>query len=284
MQTKSEYFELNGKECGFLYFNSPAHLVNTVIESKDLVNNDDERTDFIYGKHFPDFASTRDAALRGVPSKLTLKYINEVRREFQELQKVKVLMQQATSIRKRRVFQDHGDELCIDRVLTGSQEHWSKMKRTTIPKTVRLAINYCFSHTNTEKTAARMAAILAVAVELIQRAGKPVEVIGLGVSHKITDYLTGESGSIVTLKNANEPMDIQKIASVGNLGFLRCFTWSSWHKLKGNIIPDYGMSMGTTAALLERLNIQHLIERKHVEGTTNENGTELLESIFKTIN
>ena len=152
--------------------------------------------------------------------KLARKY----RQEF-ENSKLTEITDNVKSVKRKRRFNDNDGELDIERVMAGSDDYWSKMRRDGKQKIVRLGINCSISGNNDTKTFSRIVALASVFAELLEYLGYGVEIYGCFLykpaSNAGRDRKYNWIGFQFPVKGATEPLDFDRIYSLGLQGLLR---------------------------------------------------------------
>ncbi len=279
-----KFTESHGAE--ILHYDSVAHMVDTTKENatnrKYLKRPDDD--DWTWGTEFKGFDETYNALRNGECSQKTLKHIEEYRNVLLNMDGINDIMKRAETFKRRRKFSDSGSELDIDRVLSGDPEHWQSMTRGKKQNVIRLGVNFSVTCGHTEKQLNKLGALTTVAVDMLQRCGLAVEVVGLCVAHDVTrDSLCEkmEQGFTCLLKSSQEKLDVSRIACIGIPGLYRSFGFTTWSNyLEGEPSSGLGYGYTTSKECKELLNIKHLLEVKWVKnGGEKAFLTELLISV-----
>ena len=149
--------------------------------------------------------------------RLSKKYRNEFENsDFCEI------MNRVKSVKRRRVFNDFAGSLDIDRVINGDTDFWEKIERSGKAQVVRIGINYALSLGNSEKHFSRMVALSAIFAEILENLGYGVEIYGAGLYHKHRGAKGKDfRGILIPVKSVTEPLDFDRIYSLGLQGMLR---------------------------------------------------------------
>ena len=269
-----------------LHYDSVAHMVETTKEN--AINRKylerDKEDDWTWGTEFKGLDETYNALRNGECSKKTLKHIEEYRNVLLNMDGIDDMMKRAETFKRRRKFSDSGSELDIDRVLSGDPEHWQSMTRGKKQNVIRLGVNFSVTCGHTEKQLNKLGALTTVAVDMLQRCGLAVEVVGLCIAHSVTkDNLCEkmEQGFTCLLKSSQEKLDVSRIACIGIPGLYRAFGFTAWSNyLEGEPSGGLGYGNQTTKECKELLNIKHLLEVKWVKnGGEKAFLTDLLKSV-----
>lgn len=252
-----------------LHYDSVAHMVSSTDEyakkKKYLFKGEDD--DWTWGTEFIGHEATQEALYNGECSEKTLKYIDKYRKVLLNMDGIDDLMRRAETYKRRRKFSDSGSELDIDRVLSGDPEHWQSMTRGKKQNVIRLGVNFSVTCGHTEEQLNKLGALTTVAVDMLQRCGLAVEVVGMCVAHKITGDPrlpnSKEQGFTCMLKSAQEKLDVSRIACIGIPGLYRAYGFTNWiNFLEGTASSGLGYGSETTKHLKGLLNIEHLLEVK----------------------
>jgi hypothetical protein len=233
-----------------------------------------------FGKEFNTYEKTIEALDKGVATQLTMKYAEQYRNSLLNLESVQTLLSKAQSVKKRRVFKEDGDELCIDRILSGDPMHWQSTTKGRKSNTLRLGINCALSCGNDENEFAKMCALTVVLSDLITKCGYSVEILMMVTVHNISDKID-EGGYVIPVKRADQPLDLNAIYSMGILGLFRSVGFKALRQfIEGRTNDGLGSNFPTTQAIKDRLELNHLIEKKWTDDSTQK---QLLDNLFKEL-
>lgn len=216
---------------------------------------------------------TRNFLLSGSTSQAILNKVDALRNKVLQLDSIQSL---SKGFAKKRSFAEAGAELSIDRVLCGDPYHW-ETRTIKKRKVVRLAINYALSCGNGDEQFFNLAATAIVICDLLAKAGYSVEILGISTVHNLGGYHK-ECGGVVKLKDATEPLDISRICATGISGMYRKYTFSLWEYFYKSCS---GQCWETTKAIINRLEINHMIETKWVQSEQSQ--IELINNIIKSL-
>ena len=149
----------------FTEFDSLYHIISTVEslhDNQDLKgyirnNNPDSENDdyhysdyheWTYGTTYPNRLTTMEALLSSKVEDTMWKAIDKLRDSLLKDKDIQRLMELAPTIKKTRKFGMSGDELCIDRVLSGDPQHWQYTTKGKKSNVVRIALNISMSAGN----------------------------------------------------------------------------------------------------------------------------------------
>lgn len=274
----------------FVEFDSVYHLVNSIenLHEKGLVKqhlpskssnaeNHAYRTTgsdtWTYGSTFINREKTKEALLSSLVSESMWEAIDKLREGLMANPKIARLMELAPSLKKARKFAHTGDDLDIDRVLSGDPNHWQYTEPGKQKNIVRIGINLSMSASHDEKAFEVITALCSVAGDLVTKTGLSLEVVGFCCSthvqtnknnpYRSGDIESGYTGVLTTLKKAEEPFDISRIACIGAPGFFRHYMFvaksgfMSSHDRSGlgrpNPVPQY---------IYDSLGLENVIEIK----------------------
>ena len=181
---------------------------------------------------------TRKALQQGKCSKLVSTYIDEYRQKLESDGLYNTPDELKDSVKRRRVWREEGGELDIDAVMSGDPNYWVKTVRNGKMRIVRLVINYSFSCGNKPEESARLLGVTYCVAEILERLGYGVEIYGAQACHspRSKDWGDGdhEQGSIVPIKQVQEPLDLRRVGSVSVTGLFRYFGFVMDNELFGN--------------------------------------------------
>ena len=270
-----------------LHYDSVAHMVESAKDNatKRKYLDKGDFDEWTWGTEFQGLESTTEALRNGECSQKTLKHIEEYRNVLLNMDGIDDMMRRADTFKRRRKFGESGSELDIDRVLSGDPEHWQSMTRGKKQNVIRLGVNFSVTCGHSEEQLNKLGALTTVAVDMLQRCGLAVEVVGLCVAHKVmSNNLIGskpEQGFTCVLKSAQEKLDVSRIACIGIPGLYRAYGFTTWiNYLEGRATSGLGYGNETSNEVKDLLNIKHLLEVKWTkEGREKAFLTELLKSI-----
>ena len=272
-------------------FDSLYHLISSVEslhDNQDLKgfiknNNPDDDGDYhyngknnwTYGTTYPDRVSTMEGLLSSNVEDTMWKAIDQLRDSLLKDKDIQRLMELAPTIKKTRKFGTSGDELCIDRVLSGDPNHWQYTTKGKQSNVVRIALNISMSAANDPSSFLKIAAIASVAADLVSKAGAALEFVMVAISGSVyrsddNPYEQGKfnhnsaSGYMTTIKKADEPFELTRIACLGIAGLFRHYIFSL-KTATGPTQPKPGLgrSLVISKEFYERFGLKHVIELKH---------------------
>lgn len=287
----------------FIEFDSLYHFIDTIeqqyknenLRSALLSERSGANEDFIYsggskkqrkwtyGTQFTDRIATKEALLSSEVPDTMWKIIDKLRDSLLALEEVKKLLDMAPSIKKLRKFGPSGDDLDIDRVLCGDPNHWQYTTKGRKTNVVRIGLNISMSAYNKEDKFLKIVALASVAADLVIKAGCSLEFILCGLSVDVQEegnnpYLDPEgdaignlgdgfSGSIFTIKKAEEPFDLARIACLGIPGLFRHYMFvARTAYLSSSVTPGMGVSKPVPSEMYERIGLKHVIGYRLVTG------------------
>ena len=272
-------------------FQSMRHLVEGMNSKKDYLDSDysdywSDDDSWRFGSEYQNMDATSEALKNSIPTDNTIKMLNDMRKELSTNDKVLKLMRKADSFKRKRIFKESGDELCIDRVLSGDPLHWQSTTKRGSTDVVQIHVSYTLSCGNDEEEFQKIACLATIACELLQKAGKNVEIVALGTARGLLrgDDVGSRAGIIFPLKRADEPLDTSKIACIGISGLFRAYTFAAWEgtleadRLSGGL----GRSAEFTKDEREALGVKHMIH----QSWTKSSGQQIcfLEEVFNSLN
>lgn len=239
--------------------------------------------EWVYGTDFNNRDEARKALSVGLGSMRTMDNILKIKESMLNLDEIQRTLTKFETMRRRRLFKEEGSELCIDRLLCGSPEHWQKTTKGLQKPIVRLAINNVMSANNSEEMMNKLAALLVVACEMMEKAGYNVEIVSIATwtgSNKGYKYSVSEC----IIKRASEPLDIAKLStlglpSIGRWLYFACCQ-NGWHGQPRWVLGDGSGRGRILPALTQYLNIQKIISQEVLK--TGSYGIQL-NSIFESV-
>lgn len=272
-------------------FKSMRHLVEGMNEKKDYLSSDYkgywyDDDEWRFGSEYQDMDATSEALKNSIPTDNTINMLNDMRKELSTNEKVLKLMRKADSFKRKRIFKETGDELCIDRVLCGDPLHWQSTTKRGSTDVVQIHVSYTLSCGNSEEEFQKIACLATIACELLQKAGKNVEIVALGTARGLLEGgdVGSRAGIMFPLKRADEPLDVSKIACIGVSGLFRAYTFAAW---EGTLEADrltrgLGRSEEFTKSEREALGVKHMIH----QSWTKDAGQQVcfLEEVFNNLN
>tara|TARA_R110002020_G_scaffold72318_9_gene186194 strand:+ start:4585 stop:5613 length:1029 start_codon:yes stop_codon:yes gene_type:complete len=138
----------------------------------------------------------------------------------------KMLNERFESVKRKRVWCEDGSELDIDRIMTGDPDHWIKTKRNGKKRVINIGINTSASCGNGASVFAKNVALAYVTAEALENLGYGVKITAINSSY-YSDGGNGnsshETASTFPLKRATEPVDIERVGSIGLPSMLRYY-------------------------------------------------------------
>ncbi len=237
-------------------YDSILDVINTPCSSGSRINqglynsfyNDRDRTGW-YGK-YNSSAEIRNAALLGDKELYELSLKGKIK-SLSSNGSVSSSEQNIKSIKRKIVYSSTGDELDIHKIYQGqSDTAWRKTKRIEVAKKfhlVTLLIDYVgIARENANDSLWRSAVAVKIYEELLL-AGKSVRIVVGSVSE---NAMIGDSRFIstcISIKRYNEPLSVERLAVMSNLGFYRFAGFIA--KTMQNINLSSGL--GTSVSLAE---------------------------------
>lgn len=186
------------------------------------------------------------------------------------------------SVRRRRVWSAEDGEADIDRALSGREDAFRLRRKVKAQRVIRLGWGTVQSGSTSEESFAAVAAVVVAAAERLEQAGYAVEI--LAVDFRLWQTGRPEIGSkairagfnaarrysaaVVTLKAANQPLDVSTLLAAGLPGLLRIFgfadalrTFGGTEGAQGSVPMIGNNSDGKAAAdLMARENLSVLFQ------------------------
>lgn len=203
------------------------------VYSKEGMNH---RDIWAFGKDFPTFNQTIDALGIGGTKDKYLNMFEQKKHELYEKHPELYNLDQTAVVKKRRRrFSEEGDELDIDRYMTGDPAMWSSMPRQDSNKRcARFYIDVGASGGTDAKMISESIINSLALVDIVDKAGITTEVImgrcNTGNGRKTRMYTVA-----CVAKAADEQLDINRVLSFALTGFFRCLTFAA--RLNCNVDP-----------------------------------------------
>jgi hypothetical protein len=170
------------------------------------------------------------------------------------------LFSKAETFKRKRVYQEDGAELCIDRVMAGDPAHWQRMTRGKKMPLIKLGLNLAGSRGEEEEHFNKLSAVCGVVVDILSRSGYSVELYSCVSGSNITSA-SNKTTVMTRIKAAEEEIDMSRIYSIGCSGFLRCWMFKVYYYiLKGD--PQYGLGqpISVTEEMKTNLGLDFIID------------------------
>ena len=239
--------------------------INELIDYS-FINGDLDKNTELFGNNRWSLSNNRECSTQNRSEKLlksgrglsTIRKISQnYRDEFQNTD-LNDLMNTVQSVKRTRKFNDFDGNLDFDRVMSGNMDYWERVERTGDYKVVRVGINYGMSNGNTIDNFSRLVGLGAIFCEILENIGYGVEIYGANIKQGGMGDDKKVNGHIFPVKAVNEPLDFERIYSLGIPALLRRFTFRTEYVLSG----DYGgWSYMPKQDVLDVANIDVLLTR-----------------------
>lgn len=216
--------------------------------------------EWAFGKDFKSAQETGRAVSCGASTSRIMEAVHKKTQELMCMPLIECLIKEH-AINKRKIkFGEEGSELCIDRILCGDPNHWMKKGKRSLNNTVRFFVNYHMTCGNDEKKFIELASVICALVQIVSISGYAVEVKAGAVGHETVEGIP-EAGMIFPIKNPDEPLDIQRISSIGLQGLLRGYSFDIYSQcFKGEPSWGLGRNSGISKELRAFLQTDFVIE------------------------
>jgi hypothetical protein len=228
-----------------IYFNDVSDMVDCCTRNHHEWNDRGHTVDasdrnWTFGKEFPDLDTTYKALMQGnIPVSL-IAQIDKVKVSLYEKHpELFELERSASKLKRRRVFAEAGDELDIDKYMSGEVEMWQKMTRRPTKQCMRIMVNSCLHCGHDSAKFVQGMIMLTAFLDILDKSGIASEVWYAPVSR---DTSSGVSlaGVFSRIKGPEEVLDVCKMLSCGAPGLFRYYTFKVWtNMLHGT--PHYGL-------------------------------------------
>jgi len=233
-----------------------------------------------FGDDFPDLEKTYEALMAGViPTKIIAK-IDEVKVSLYEKHpELFDIEASASKVKRRRKFSETGDELNIDRYMSGDIDMWQQMTRRPVKQSIKIMINACL-HCGHDSNEFLNGMIMVVAfLDILDKAGITSEVwyapVSEGSSHGVD-----LAAVFSRIKSSEEVLDVCKMLSCGAPALFRYYTFKVWcNVLNGN--PSGGLGRMVTEK--DKLELVKQINGFDVMINANDTPSETFNIITQTL-
>lgn len=248
-----EYYETkSGNIHQMIKFDNVSDMVDCCTENAEKgcwdnkgysFSGEDKR--WIFGTDFPDLPSTYKALMEGQIPINMIKNIDKVTVSLYEKHpELFDIEANATKIKRKRVFLEYGDELNIDKYLSGDVEMWQSMTRRPVKQSLKIMINACLHCGHNSKEFQEGMIMVTAFLDILDKAGISNEVWYAPVSFN-SSYEVEIAGVFCRIKSAEERLDVCKMLSCGAPGLFRHYTFRVWtNLLKGR--PSSGLGQMVT--------------------------------------
>lgn len=204
--------------------------------------------------------ATREYMEYGLCDQRTLKEVINLRETMLNREEIKELLHLSKTRKRKRVFSECGAELDIDRVMCADPQHWISTTPGKKTNVMRIGVNMSVNGGFQEADIIRIASYGIIACELLSTAGYNVEFNALFISDRQTDEVV-QGGSVIKLKGADEPLDIQRLCGMSIMGVFRAFDFSvTTDILDGTPDSSYGSARGIGSVVKSMLNYDYIID------------------------
>jgi hypothetical protein len=144
-----------------------------------------------------------DNILRSDSSEDYKRKYEECLSELLEMDQVHDLLTKASSMKKRRIYCEDGDEFNHDRILCGDPMYYEKMTKGKKVAILRLLLNVKITESERDEDLVQLAAVVAACVFVIEQAGFSCEVDYARLKTRpVQDF--NYSGTLMNVKQAHE--------------------------------------------------------------------------------
>ena len=196
----------------------------------------------------------------------------------------KMLNERFESVKRKRVWCEDGSELDIDRIMTGDPDHWIKTKRNGKKRVIRIGVNVSMSSFNSSEVFAKNVALAYICAEGLENLGYGVEIVAVNSSYFLgsQNHLgQDETATTFPLKRVTEPVDIERVGSIGLSSMLRYYGFTTDTFI--NRQPN-GMPNTMSNEMKGFMNIDILVETSWSSGDSHKQARKISRVIDKTIN
>lgn len=289
--------EIQGKKFQVVSFDSCDEMISKINKGKSEYGWDGKGHNYnrqywhsgcignwMYGAH-KTYDATLTALQRGEVCPQYLKFIGDLQSKLTENPEIEQLMLTAKTFKRKRVYADQGDELDINRLMSGEVEHWEKSTKGKKNTLIRLAFNIDGTGSKTEEDFMIMASTAAVISNILSIAGFAVQLTFCHTSNGVSTQ-TKYNAISVCVKQAHEQIDMERICSVGCTGFFRGWIFQVYaNVLDGTPYGHMGSSSNFPDGGEEQLGFDYIIDhRVHGQKANIIEIKKLFKSIIETHN
>lgn len=257
-----KYYKHAGSIHQMIYFDNVSDMIDCctrnehVWDGKGHSRSVDDRQ-WTFGTDFPDLQRTYKALMEGLIPIHIIDKIDAVKVSLYEKHpELFDLEKSASKLRRRRVFAEGGDELDIDRYMSGEVEMWQKMTRRPNKQCMRIMVNSCLHCGHNSDSFLQGMIMLTAFLDILDKSGIASEVWCAPVSSNSASGAT-LAAVFSRIKGPEEVLDICKMLSCGAPGLFRYYTFEVWRNmLLGQ--PNYGLGRmvedGAELTMIKELN------------------------------
>jgi hypothetical protein len=194
-----------------------------------IATKKDEKDEWRFGNDYKNYENTKKALSDGSILGNYLSTIEEAKQNLLErFPELSELNEIAISKRRRRKFTEDGDELDIDRYMSGDPAMFASMPRQQVRKrSARIYIDICVSGGNDAIEVTRNVAAALAMCDIVENAGISTEIV-IGATSKGAAYDTNYFAVAAIAKQSDEPLDIARMISFCLPGMFRQFIFGAW--------------------------------------------------------
>jgi hypothetical protein len=203
--------------------------------SKIIGRNAEDGDAWRLGSHFATIKDAQRACALGMVPDLFWDAYRDMRDKLSPL--IEELMAAQPTTKRGRKRKDFGDEIDVDRWLSGDPVCFEIRERGAEKQVIRLGVQHNFTSGADEKTFLRIAALGAAASELLERLSYGVEIYAVSLAMYQGTTLFAHS---VKLKGSSDPLDPQNVLVAGIPALSRVFRFGVgelWGIPGGNYMP-----------------------------------------------
>lgn len=263
--TRIHYYKSNASSSmvhQMIYFNDVSDMVDCCTENAhvwDDRGHDVSSSDahWTFGREFPSLAKTYEALMSGMIPPHIIAKIDSVKVSLYEKHpELFDLERSASKLKRKRKFTESGDELDIDRYMSGEVEMWQKMTRRPNKQCMKIMVNSCLHCGHDSNKFLEGMIMLTAFLDILDKAGIASEVWYAPVSQN-TSSGVDMAAVFSRIKGPEEVLDICKMLSCGAPGLFRYYTFKVWcNMLLGT--PRMGLGRmverGEELTLIKELN------------------------------
>lgn len=221
---------------------------NNPHSGRDFMHSNHASMKWRFGTDFPDVETSERALLSGTGAPGGFEKVEQMKLDlFTKHPELYELERLAYKVKRKRTFSEDGGDLNIDRYMSGDIAMWENMSRRPQKTAIKIMINGTVSGDVSPETFLRGMIQLVAFLDILNAAGISSEVWYVPVGDK-TNKITQRVALFAKIKGANEPLDIQKMLSIGLPALFRYYTFRIWCNIPaGEPISGFGRVLDNPA-------------------------------------
>lgn len=243
------YKAANGGVHQMIYFDDVSDMVDCCNNNEGVWNDKGHRVEgkngsgdqaWIFGTDFPNLNLTYDALMKGtIPPKIIAQIDTVKVSLYEKHPELFELERSASKLKRKRVFEEGGDELDIDRYMSGETEMWTKMTRRPKKQCMKIMINSCLHCGHSSDKFLKGMIMVTAFLDILDKSGIASEVWYAPISDGSSNGVN-LAGVFARIKGSEEVLDVCKMLSSGASGLFRYYTFKVWTNMLVGV-PSWGL-------------------------------------------